>query len=162
MKQQNFYPALFVVVLLVTGWSQINTVKAVSVEESRLSKNSVVVRLTAQEVEKARKKTNATIYGADVARKMLRLAGVPESVSGKVAAVAVWAVLCRKYEGDIYRYAKKTPKGNNLTLKYSGVDLEGVRKVWAASGAADHVMPGGEVTKMIINTINRLLNAVLK
>lgn len=135
--------------------------KAVTVEESTLTRNSVVVILTAQEVEEAKKPSGATKLGIEVAWKMIRLAGVPESVSGKVAAVGVWAVLQRKYEYDIHSAAKKLPAGNNLTLKYSGVDLEGVRKVWAASGAADHVMPGSELTKLIIDTINKLINAIL-
>lgn len=140
---------------------ELPTASAVTVAESTLSKNAVVVTMTASEVKEAKTRTGSIKLGATVAKEMILLAGVPESMTGKFAAVSVWAILCAKYEGDIRDYASKTPDGNNLTLKYSGVDLDGVRRVWAATEAADHAIPGGELIKMILDTINKLANAFL-
>lgn len=136
--------------------------QAVSVEESSLSPGqAVVVQFTADEVTQARNRAHAASFGVQVANRMMRIAGIPESFSGKVAAVGVWTTLCGKYTDDIHREATRTPAGNNMTLRYR-VDLEGVRRVWAASGALDHVIPGGELVGLFVDILNRLLNAVLQ
>ena len=133
---------------------------AVQVRESTLSQHAVIVVLTHQETSEVRNRENAKALGAQIATKMMKLAGIPESVTGKVAAVAVWGVLCEKYGSDTNKYAKTTPKGHQLTLKYR-INLDGIRHIWKASGYADNAMPGSGVVKTLISIVNELMNSVL-
>ena len=136
---------------------------AVDVYESTLSKNAICVSLNDSEVSFAKQsRENSTVLGRETASQLLVLAGVPESVTGKVASIAVWSVLCNKYSKAIYKQSKKTSVGSNLTLKFYGVNLDAVRKIWSASSIADHAMPGGEVTKALVSTLNDFINASLK
>jgi len=130
---------------------------------SELTENSVLVQLSADEVQTARgSEREAQRMGTQVAWKIIRLAGIPESITGKVAGIATWAVLCKKYGKDLYKYAKQTPDGNNLTLKYRGVNIEGVKKIWKLSETGDYILPGSEATKQIADVVNRLSNMYLQ
>ena len=157
----NTKPILFVTVtILLLLW---HPAYALDVYESTLSKNAICVSLNDSEVSFAKQsRKNSTILGRATATQVLSLAGVPESVTGKVASVAVWSVLCNKYSKAIYKYSKKTSDGSNLTLKFYGVNLEAVRKIWSASSLADHAMPGSELTKALISTLNEFINASLR
>jgi hypothetical protein len=131
--------------------------KAVRVQESTISEDQVTVILSADEVERSRSSAGANIVGADVATKMLGLAGVPSSVTGKVASIAVWSILCEKYTLDIKRACAKAAEGSSLTLKYH-VNLDGVRDVWRASEAADLAAPGGPAVSLLNTSINMLMD----
>lgn len=138
------------------------TVVAVEVYESQLSEKSVCVLLNAAEVDEARNSNElANSLGAKVAYEMIRLAGIPESITGKVASLPVWTVLCNKYSRDIARYSKGTASNSTLMLKYR-VDLDGVRAIWEVSGYADDLMPGSKSTKAVVDIVNRLINASLR
>ena len=144
----------------------VNMGYGLDVYESSLSKKSVVVLLSADDVARARVSyAYANQLGAETAWRMIRLAGIPESVSGKVAGTGVWAVLTAKYGADIYYNSKNLGlyKGRerSVSLKYR-VDLAGVRRVWSASGYADKAMPGSKGTKKIVNIVNTLINSSLK
>lgn len=148
--------------VLLTVICVVPNASAVDVQESTLSPGqAVVVQFTPDEVRRGREMTGASRLGVEVANGMLRLSGLPESVTGRVAAVGVWSVLCNKYAVDIYREANRVPDGNNLSLRYE-VDLEGVRRVWAASAVGDPLMPGSEGTGVIVDILNRLLTAILQ
>ena len=131
---------------------------AVRVEESTLSEKKVNVILTSGEVEQGRTRSGANVLGLDVGTKMILLAGIPESVTGKVAAIGVWSILREKYATDINRECKKAPEGNTLTLSYR-VDIEGVRSVWEASKPADLAIPGSQLTNAVVSVINELINS---
>ena len=140
----------------------VNMGYGLDVYESSLSKKSVVVLLSADDVARARVSYSyANQLGAETAWRMIRLAGIPESVSGKVAGTGVWAVLTAKYGADIYYNSKNLGRGRSVSLKYR-VDLAGVRRVWSASGYADKAMPGSKGTKKIVNIVNTLINSSLK
>ena len=151
---------LVTVIILLLLW---HPAYSLDVYESPLSTNAICVSLDEDEVSFAKQSlNNALELGRETATQVLLLAGVPESVTGKVASIAVWSVLCNKYSKNIYKYSKSTPEGSSLTLKYYGVNLEGVRRIWAASGLADHAMPGSELTKALISTLNEFINASLR
>ena len=136
--------------------------RAVQVYESPLSTNAVCIHLDANEVASAQgDRLAAQALGVEVASQMILLAGVPESISGKVAAIPVWETLCIKYGSDIRKYTKSVPEGNSLTLKYRGVDLKGVRWVWQASSLGDPLVPGSELNRAVLKSINTLLNTFL-
>ena len=140
----------------------VNMGYGLDVYESSLSKKSVVVLLSADDVARARVSYSyANQLGAETAWRMIRLAGIPESVSGKVAGTGVWAVLTAKYGADIYYNSKNLGRGRSVSLKYR-VDLAGVRRVWSASGYADKAMPGSKGTKKIVNIINTFINSSVK
>jgi len=140
----------------------VNMGYGLDVYESSLSKKSVVVLLSADDVARARVSyAYANQLGAETAWRMIRLAGIPESVSGKVAGTGVWAVLTAKYGADIYYNSKNLGRGRSVSLKYR-VDLAGVRRVWSASSYADKAMPGSKGTKKIVNIINTFINSSVK
>lgn len=137
--------------------------KAIEVYESPLSKNAICISLNQNEVEYAKvSKGNAQELAIEASKQLLYLAGVPESVTGKVASVYVWAGLTIKYRNAIYSYSKSVPEGNSLTLKFFDVDLEAVKRIWNVSSLGDNIIPGGELEKALIKTINTFSNAVMR
>ena len=136
---------------------------AVRVYESTLTEDAICVQLTEQEVLSVQNDArNAQYLGRRTAEELIKLAGIPESITGKVAAFTAWVPMCEKYRLDIIRVAKRIPRGNPLTLKYRGVNLEGVRALWEASAVGDFILPGGEVTKQAADAANRIINLFLR
>lgn len=137
------------------------TIYSQEVYESRFSKNTVNIELSAEQVMSVKSNAfNAELLASNIAWDMIKLSRIPESITGKVAGIGVFKVLKDKYKGDLILLCNNTEDDKNLTLSYK-VNLEGVRRVWAASGVADHATPGSEVTKAIADVINRMINSVL-
>ncbi len=152
MKFQKY----FVLIMLLS-----TAIFGQEVYKSSFSNEKVNVLLTAQEIWKVKTNRNySDILGSNVAWQMIKLSGIPESITGKVAGLAVWTILQRKYASDIERLAKTTKKCYNVTLQYK-VNLEGVRKIWELSKYGDHIMPGSESSKQIIDLVNKLINSAL-
>lgn len=136
---------------------------AVRVYESTLTEDAICVQFTEQEVLSVQSDaSNAQFLGRRTAEELIKLAGIPESITGKVAAFTAWVPMCEKYRLDIIRATNRTPRGNPLTLKYRGVNLEGVRALWEASAVGDFILPGGELTKQAADAANRIINLFLK
>ena len=140
--------------------ASISTSEAIEVYESTLSKNAVNVHLSSEEVANAKaSKKYSGRAGREVGEQMLGLAGIPESITGKVAAMVVCETLCLKYKHDIQRAVKDVPKGNSVTLKYY-VNLEGVRDLWRLSDeVGDDLMPVGSCTKTVLKVANDLVSS---
>ena len=146
--------------LLLVSFS---TSEAIEVYESTLSKNAVNVHLSSSEVTNAKaSKKYCGRAGREVGEQMLGLAGIPESITGKVSAMTVCESLCLKYRHDIRKAVRNVPKGNSVTLKYY-VNLEGVRTLWRLSDeVGDDLMLIGGATKTILGVANELTNARLQ
>lgn len=137
----------------------VSPVYAVRVYESQLTENAICVQLSEQEVLSVQNDADSAQYlGRRTAEELIKLAGIPESITGKVAAFTAWVPMCEKYRLDIIRAAKKTPRGNPLTLKYRDVNLEGVRALWEASAVGDYILPGGELTNTAADAVNKIIN----
>jgi len=151
-------------ILVISLWLSIAIqAQAIDVYESPLSKNAICISLDQNEVAYAKvSKDNAQELAIEASKQLLYLAGVPESVTGKVASVYVWVGLTIKYRNAIYSYSKSVPEGNSLTLKFFDVDLEAVKRIWNVSSLGDNIIPGGELEKALIKTINTFSNAVLR
>lgn len=151
---------LFTLVLITA----VTPVLAVRVEESQLTEDAITVILTEREVLILQESTDRDAYrlGEQVAFKLIDLAGIPESITGKVAAFTAWVPMVEKYTRDMKQAVKDVPRGNSLTLKYQGVNLEAVRRLWNVSAAGDYIMPGGELTRKAAGTANDILNIYLK
>ena len=164
MSQQRS-PVTDWLVVGVAGWLMLlwpGSTYAVEVAESSLSRDAVVVELTGAEGALATEsRSECARLGAETARKMIALAGVPESFSGKVASLGVWTTLTAKYAQDIRSAARQAPQGYMIALKYR-VNIEGVRRVWHSSGAADHVLPGSDLTRVFVTIVNEFINGVLR
>lgn len=136
---------------------------AIAVYESQLSSNAVNVQISDEE---ARAVVDNPAYArslaVDVTREMLLLAGIPSSITGKVAAAGVAQVLISKYNSDILLLSNRHKQ--NFTMKYN-VNLEGVRSAWDSdllNKYGDELMPGGPVLKAALSIINMLVNASLR
>ena len=135
---------------------------SVDVYVSTLTKDAICVRLTEQDILSVQNDASTAQYlGREIAYDLIEEAGIPESITGKVAAFVAWVPLCEKYTLDIKRVAKEIPRGSPVTLKYSGVNLNGVRKLWRASAVGDYILPGGQLTKQAADAINRIINIYL-
>ncbi len=133
---------------------------ALDVYESTLSKNKVLIRVSDSEAQKvSRDQRYATALGIEAAKQMLLLSGIPESITGKVAAAGTAQGLSSKYASDIYSHARKYKQG--FALQYQ-VDLPGVRTLWKASGQGDPFIPGTPAAKAILDIVNRLANYELQ
>jgi hypothetical protein len=145
--------------LLLASFS---TSTAIRVYESTVSDNAVNVYLSSEEVAHAKaSKKYCRRAGREVGEQMLGLAGIPESITGKIAAMIACESLCLKYRHDIRKVARDIPEGNSVTLKYY-VNLEGVRDLWRLSDeVGDDLMPIGKATKTILDVANQLTNARL-
>ena len=132
----------------------------IRVYESTLSERAVLVNLSPEKVASAvASEESCQQIGRSVAEKMLGLAGIPESITGKVAAMLVCETLCLKYKHDIQKAVKDVPKGNSVTLKYY-VNLEGVRDLWRFSDeVGDDLMPVGSCTKTVLKVANELVSS---
>ena len=150
--------------LIISFWFVIPyRAQAIEVYESPLSKNAICISLDQNEVAYAKvSKDNAQELAIEASKQLLYLAGVPESVTGKVASVYVWVGLTIKYTNAIYKHSKKVPDGHSLTLKFLDVDLDAVKRIWNVSSLGDNIIPGGELEKALIKTINTFSNAVLR
>lgn len=141
----------------------VSPVYAVRAYESTLTRNAICVQFTEQEVLSVQKDaSNAQFLGRRTAEELIKLAGIPESITGKVAAFTAWVPMCEKYRLDIIRAVKGIPRGNPLTLKYRDVNLEGVRALWEASAVGDFILPGGELTKQAADAANRIINIYMR
>ena len=138
-------------------------IRGQEVYESTLSKNSIIISLSPDEVAQARKsKDNSRKIAVRAAWKVLELTGIPESVTGKVAGLAVWDVLVLKYTSDIYKLTRNLTERQAISIKYLGVNINAVRAIWTVSEAGDELMPGSEATKQAVDVINTLINAYLQ
>lgn len=146
--------------LLLASFS---TSTAIRVYESTVSDNAVNVYLSSEEVAHVKaSKYFCRHAGREVGEKMLGLAGIPESITGKVAAMVVCETLCLKYQHDIKKVVRKVPRGNSVTLKYS-VNLEGVRDLWRFSDeVGDDLMPVGPCTQAVLKIANEFVNSRMK
>ena len=135
----------------------------IRVYESTLSERAVLVNLSPEKVAMAvASEVSCQQIGHSVAEKMLGLAGIPESITGKVAAMLVCETLCLKYKHDIQKAVKDITKGNSVTLKYY-VNLEGVRDLWRLSDeVGDDLMPLDPYTKTVLKIANELVNTRLE
>ena len=152
---------LTTIVILFAQSAGPKTAFPLDVYPSTLSKNAVCVHLSGADVATAKSsKTKAGELAAQTATKMINLAGIPSSLTAKAATLPVWSALCGKYTYDIYEATKQAPPGSNVTLQY-GVDIAGVKRVWAASAAADLAVPGTPAYKAALAVLNAFDNALL-
>jgi hypothetical protein len=136
---------------------------AVEVQQSTSSRNAVVILLASDETDQARRGFGSSLpLGREAAIQVLGLAGVPESISGKVAYLPVLIILAEKYARDMHRYATRTGAGSSFMLKYYGVNIDGLRQVWLASGVADELLPGGPVGSAVVEAVNEMANILIQ
>jgi len=159
-RNMKMCTTLGALMLLLASFS---TSEAIKVYESTLSRNAVNVYLSSEEVANAKaSKKYCGRAGREVGEQMLGLAGIPESITGKVAAMIVCESLCLKYRHDVRKAVRNIPKGNSVTLKYY-VNLEGVRDLWRFSDeVGDDLMPLGSCTKTVLKVANELVSSRMR
>jgi hypothetical protein len=147
---------MLIVCSVVILGAAVSVCRSVEVYPSKLSSNKVMVRVSDEEALMVKRDLSvANQLGREVTGKMLLLVGVPESVTGKVAAATVAAVLWGRYSNDIRDTVKEY--GQGFTLGYY-VEIEKLRALWSASAVGDPLMPGTEASKALIDIINELAN----
>lgn len=141
----------------------VSTAYSVDAYESPLSENAVCINFSPDEVAYAKAdRHNANALGVEAARQVLLLAGMPESISGKVASLPAAVTLSVRYGKDLWRVSKGAKPNSYLTLKYYNVNIEGLRRLWELSGIADEFIPSSGPGKEILNAINKLANATME
>ncbi|MAF67543.1 MAG: hypothetical protein CMJ84_18040 [Planctomycetes bacterium] len=132
------------------------------VRESTLTPGALVVQFSPAEVAQARRSKSASLrLASHAARRFVEIAGVPDSITGKVALAPIWAGLTARMSGQFHSLAKSTPKGHSLTLKYR-VNLTGVRRVLKAARHADGTIPVGKHAQLALDIANIVVNASLR
>lgn len=135
--------------------------RALDVQVSTFSENGIVIVLTSGEVQQALRGKSRQL-GREAAARLMRLVGMPQSVTGKVANLGVWPILVDKYSRDIATLARSVDRGQSLSLKYYGVDIQGLRKLWKVSAIGDMFLPGSEEGRLLIEAVNTATNADVK
>lgn len=161
MKQLlSILPAALALAVSIGGLSP--TASAQTVRESTLTPGALLVQFSSAEVAQARRSKAASLsLASHAARRFVEIAGVPDSITGKVALAPVWAGLTARMSIQFHSHAKNTPTGHSLTLKYR-VNLDGVRRVLKAARHADGTIPVGKQAKVALDIANIIVNASFK
>lgn len=97
-----------------------------------------------------------------VAKNILRDLGIPSSFTAKISLVPGYVALVMKASHDIYTISARNPSyretGWTLSYRYYPQQLRAIDNTLGKFG--DKIMPFGEGAKIIIGTVNDILNTV--
>lgn len=158
MRMRNFAVMLTTLQLVIlVSLSTINNTYALSVNESRFSDNCIVVVISDEEARSCRNsRSYCTRLGEDIAEEMMRVIGIPSSVTAKIAMINTQIPLAYKYRLDLERYSNQYDQG--FTLKYY-VEIDKIRELWRIAEVEDYMLPGTREFQMVTGILNDLVNA---